>query len=660
MKKLMLSTVMTLLASILYSQTEAKTVPQLVIDAKSQLDASYTKETALKIENELLPLEEQISSSEIKNLNDAYYSLLIDCRVLSDDWRAVPQLYSRLLEPDNHSTYLAAASYYKAQEYIIAEKLLKEIHDDSVSAQGDEFLNAKILYAQVLALRGKYKDSLAVYTDLDKNNLLDSKNRLEFSKVLFLQKKYAEASEQAAKSQLPASDYICGLCQFMLKNYDSAADFFKVYSIKNPSAPDSVYSDYYYALSLYRLASYKNAASVFEKVASSKKALELVFKSYNYAAKAFVLAGDFSQAGLISEKMIRAAGNTAERQDAVIFASEIYSDSQNYKKAVSILESYTSAKDDFAARCNFLKAGLLNSDSDFAGAVAAYKNVYENFTASSYSEEALFRCGEIYYSHQDLKNAELSFTKYLYDYPSGEFADGAYYFSGECNLKNGNLNRSIMQNKNLLEKYPASVYAYNGGKNLMEAYYKQESYTEALETARLLVKNYRVQANSDGLGKRLIELEQIEAGTDRRIVEKKSEYEKAGSLSSKTGRILGTELVQLYEKYGTHSQAVTLALSLVEKQDSSDEASYGAQNAEFLAQNYSKISEQKLSADFYLKAAAFYRTAGNSAKAAASLYSAADAFVQSSMKGDAKECADLLLQLYPDTRQAKKVMSLLD
>nr|MCR4954164.1 tetratricopeptide repeat protein [Treponema sp.] len=343
---------------------------------------------------------------------------------------------------------------------------------------------------------------------------------------------------------------------------------------------------------------------------------------------------------------------------AVIFCAEIYADNGNYRKAISVLEPYTNGKDDFAARCSFFKANYYDKSDDLKSAVAAYQKVCENFPRSIYADQAMFRCGELYYSRGELKLAEEAFTKYLYEYSNGKFTDGAFYFSGECSLKNGQLDRSIMQNRTLLEKYPQSSYSYGAGKNLLEAYYQQERYSEALETARMLVKNYRVQANSDSIGKRIIELEQITAGTDRRIVEKKSEYEQKGKLSTKGGRICGTELVKLYSKYGSQGEALSLALSLVQVQTDATEAEYGAENSEFAASYYAKNSNAKQSAEFYLKAAAFYRTAGNSQKAAASLYSAADSFMTASMKGDAQETAKLLVQLYPDTKQAKKVMDL--
>ena len=71
--------------------------------------------------------------------------------------------------------------------------------------------------------------------------------------------------------------------------------------------------------------------------------------------------------------------------------------------------------------------------------------------------------------------------------------------------------------------------------------------------------------------------------------------------------------------------------------------------------------EQKLSdaAKNYLKAAQFFRSLGDSQKAASSLYSAAEAFSADGYAGDARETAELLKNLYPDTRYAERVGELL-
>ena len=275
------------------------------------------------------------------------------------------------------------------------------------------------------------------------------------------------------------------------------------------------------------------------------------------------------------------------------------------------------------------------------------------------AEYAAYRSAEIFYAAQKYDQAQQRFTKYLYDYVNGKYTDAAYYFSGDCNMQTGDYDLAIMQNTTLVTKYPKSIYSYGAYKNLLQAYYYQENYRDALSTARHIVREYNDQALADGIGQKVVELERIVSGTDRTIVEKNSEYERAGKTASKKGRIAASELVQLYAEHGMNDEA--LALELLNYQKDGDEMYYAAQNADFLAGYYYRSGESKKAAEYYLKAAEYYRSSGqdDSDKAAAALYSATDSFIAAGLRGDAEATAKALVELYPDTKQAGKVMNLL-
>ena len=130
-------------------------------------------------------------------------------------------------------------------------------------------------------------------------------------------------------------------------------------------------------------------------------------------------------------------------------------------------------------------------------------------------------------------------------------------------MKTGDYDKSIMQNTTLVSKYPSSIYSYGAYKNLLQAYYIQENYRDALSTARLLVRDFKDQASGDGIGQRVVDLERIVSGTDREVVEKLGEYERAGKTASKKGRNAGSELVQLYAKHNENDAALSLALELL-------------------------------------------------------------------------------------------------
>ena len=217
-----------------------------------------------------------------------------------------------------------------------------------------------------------------------------------------------------------------------------------------------------------------------------------------------------------------------------------------------------------------------------------------------------------------------------------------------------------MQTKNLISKYPKSVYTYGAYKNLLEAYYQNENYSDALSAAKYLIQNYNEQAVSDGITARASEIEKILNGTDRRIVEKETEYKKNGGVSARAGRKSGSELVKLYSAYGSSDDAYALAVSLIERQVSAEEFAEAAENSEFAADYKAGKGESEKAAGYYLNAAEYYRAAGNSDGAAKCLYSAADSFVAAGLFGDATQTADLLIKLYPKTDYARVVKRLLE
>ena len=59
-------------------------------------------------------------------------------------------------------------------------------------------------------------------------------------------------------------------------------------------------------------------------------------------------------------------------------------------------------------------------------------------------------------------------------------------------------------------------------------------------TAREIVQKFPKQAGDDEINKKVAQLEKIVNGTDKRIVEKQSEYERLGKSGTKKGRIAGS------------------------------------------------------------------------------------------------------------------------
>ncbi len=636
------------------SSDETVLLPCFIYRQKIALDKNGKKAVPDVLEG-LEQNKERIFAWEedIPGITDSYWALMMRCWAFEEtDVTQALSYYKEIKKPGPKDAYIIAY-YLRQKDSKTAEAIVAPFAADTSCAK---------LYAALLAKNGKYAASAEQYNTLLNNKKLDGSGRVEYAKVLYRLENWKAAYDQAIASNKYQGFYIAGLCKYNQAEYRAAYEQLTKYiNSKNTTYQNQRFAQYYRAVCLYKTSDYKNAYKIFSSFTTDYKERDsYLYNACEFGAKSSLMSGDLKNAALMAEKMIAASLNETQKQNAVIYCSEIYTDCKEYEKAINILSAYTSEKSDFAVRCILAMAEVYVKKGDLDKADSAYKKITVEYAGTQNAEDAAYRSGEIYYAAQKYSEAQTRFTKYIYDYVNGKYADAAYYFSGDCNMKMGELDRAIMQNTTLVSKYPKSIYSYGAYKNLLQAYYEQESYRDALSTARLLVRDYNEQASSDGIGQKVVELERIVSGTDREIVEKNSEYERAGKTSSKKGRIAGSQLVQLYADHNYNEDAYKLALELLNYQKDGDEMYYAAQNADFVAGYYYKSGESKKAAEYYLKAAEYYRASGSddTDKAAAALYSATDAFMAAGLKGDAKVTAELLVELYPNTKQGSKVMNL--
>ena len=633
-----------------------------------EAEKSAVSTLAKQLESELSKNEKRYLSAKTKNLSLSYYAFLIYCRAAQEEWNKIPPVYEKMLETeaagekalDSQTVLLTATAFYKQRNYEEAEKIINTNLTEKEN---------KLLYAAILSRQGKYKEAESIYEKLYAKKELSLEEAFEYAKVLYLQKKWKKAKEIALEANQPLSPYLAGLCEIKLKDYKAAKEHLNQYVKQAGDYKGEAV--YYKGYASYRLGEYKEAYSTFIEFNNNYKvSAELRLKAYDFAAKSALRFGDFDKAAVQAEAMVSFARNNEEKYNAALFCSQIYADKKDYEKAVSTLEPFTKKQTDTAISALFQIAKIFETAGDDDKAEAEYKIIYTDYSRTPEAEEAMYRCGELYYSKGNYKKAEEGFTKYIFSYVGGRFTDAAYYFSGESNLKLGDNNRCIMQNKTLITKFPQSLYYYAGARNLMQAYYDEGFYAESLDIARKIVSKNKKQAEADGIVEKITELEQITGGTDRRIVEKRSEFTKKGELGTVEGRIAGTELVALYAQFDEYyEEGIVLAKKLLPLQapdESStkknfDDVLCGAKNADFLALDYENKALYKESAEMYLKAAECYRICGKGyeTEAAASLYSASSAFVSANQSGDAKATAKLLKSLYPGSKQANKVDALI-
>lgn len=594
--------------------------------------------------------------------SDSYYSVLINVKSKLNKWNENPSLYEKLQQPDTESKYLMASSYYNQERYSDCISFIESLNLNTASKTEACIFE---MLASSYAKKQEYVKACAVYENLDKSKNLTDGASMEYAKALFQCKKYGQAYSYANKSNDGQKDFLAGLCANNLRQWETAENHFVAY-IKNQNGKKdfNLLAYYYKGYAEYRLSDWKNAYSSFVRYGTEKKSASETFvrKAYEYAAKSALQSGDYKNAAIQGENVVKTSASQKEKQDAILFCVEIYTGTENYDKAIETLLPYTNEKSEFAQNCIYQTAKIYEKLKQIEKADKAYTKLYTEFKGSPLVEEAMYDVGELYYSNENYSVAEQKFNKYIYQFTKGKFLDSALFFCADCNLKLGNLDKSILLNKTLVNDFSKSIYLYGSYKNLLTAYYATEDYLHALEVAKIIVEKYPSQATIDEIGSKVVELERIVGGTDKKVAEKISEYEKLGKAATKKGRFAGTELVKYYAADAAlKEEAYKLAKEVFENQKDDDEAYCAAQNAEFIANCERQKQNNEIAAQMYLKAAQLYRktTESKDKEVASVLYGAVEAFKAAELFSDAEDTANLLLRLYPDSNYAKSAQALI-
>lgn len=619
-----------------------------------QLEA-FEKVINLNSQIEETPLSEDVKNYSARAADYCYYNLLLKA-YKNEEWQGVKNNFKELTNFNSQTEYIYLSSLYQNKDFLELSNYLEKNKADTYQK--------KSLLAKTYIQEKKYKEAAEIYSLLEKENSITDSDRREFGKIHFIQKSYALSKNQFQKlsSKNERDYYMIGLCEYNLENWKDACEAFE--KINNSQEEEiKVLSSYYKGISYYKLSQEKEAYAALSPIYENLDEIDKKVFACQLLVETCILQGLYEEAEKYALELTRITSGK-KKENAIISLAEIYSDSKNYSKAISLLEKHTdrgNLSKDFMIQAYFALARAYQSSNLLEKADETYLLVEKKFPQSFQAEQALVSRGLMYYSAKQYALAEQCFTSYLYDYPDGKYSDSAYYYSGECSLKAKDYSRSIMQTNILISKYPASSYEYGGYRNLLTAYYETKNYQQALQIARKILKKFDEQAMNDGIALVVLELEKVTAGLPREIAEKETEYEKAGKENTLEGRIIGSQLIQLYARHEMEKSAYDLAISLLEKEDNpvKEEAYYAGNNASFIATYFQKNSENKKAAEYYLKAATYYRAGSKSKNAAEALYSAVNSFVMAGLKGDGEATAKLLLELYPNSKQALHVGDLL-
>ncbi len=621
---------------------------------------------ASEAENFLLS---KLNSVKDKDIKDSYCKQLARFAGLQKKWQDCIGYVSKVTVPDSACLYWKAFAEQNSDKFEQAQKTLEtSVNGSPVWENSSE---SECLYAVVLAQNGKNREACRIFSSLEKQEKLNEKMRLNYIRALIECSDNDEALKIAGRVTSPVAVYYKALANFNLKNWKESKELFRNYldssdsasSANSDNANQRAFALFYLGFAQFRLSEFNEAFENLFDFAGSNPKSSLAWYAYFTSASAAVYAGDFFKAQKASEAGLSAADTVQKKQESVMQCASVYSDSGEGEKAEKLLQPYFKQNNHFGNQCGFALAQVYERQEKIKEADSVYATLSSRKNDATLAEEALYRRGELYYSVNDYKTSSQRFSDYLSRYSSGKFSDGAMYYKAECLRQMNQGDKAALQYELLLNSIPKTTYRYPAMKNLCILYRDSGNYEDSLSYAQKMLSEFPAQAKEEKIDIQEKELLKLVKGTDSRIVAKLSEYEKNGGLKTESGRIAGTELAALYaEKEETFEQAAALAKQILplQKKNLNAECGFAAENAFLLAKHERTNQKNKESADLYLEAAEYFRMSGKSPEAASSLYGAIEAFDASGNYGDAKETADLLEKLYPESRQniaAKRIIN---
>ncbi len=631
---------------------EVSNFPAYVYNLKEK---SEVEDEAASVLNSLAQLKNDIASLKVADVNNVYNFLLIKCNLYKNDFNSVQALFKKLENPTDTERFYYSISLFAQGKYAESEEALNKIKQKIFNPEYE------LLKAKVYQKLDKTEEALSTYKNLFQKKVLPKDNYYDYAETLFKNGDFDSCIAVCKNIENPVALYLQGLCFINTKNWKNSENCLVQYvNAKMNEVDFNVNSYFYLGYSQYLQNKNNDSYVSFQNYLNSTLNKAYEYEAEEFSAKLSLRNSDYEKAIVHVQRMLGKSKNSKNNEESILFASEVYSDAGNYDKALSILQSYLNEKSTLGLNSILKSAEIYEKMDNVKKADELYRKAAKDFSGEPLAESALYHTGEIYFVKNDFKTAIERFLSYLYAYPKGLYCDLALYFAGESNLQLKELDKSIMQNENLVQNYEKSVYLYAAYKNLMNAYYQKENYEESLRCAEILLAKFRVESEKDNVQKMETILKKVQNGEDIQIAEKYAEYELLGLNKTEEGRNKGTEVaILLNQNAQTKKRAYELASSIYKKQIPDSENASMAECALIIGEYKSENYENEEASKIFLQAAELFRKTDNPAKAAASLYNAVVSFVAVNQDADAKATADLLKELYPQSVQAKRVNALL-
>ncbi len=331
-----------------------------------------------------------------------------------------------------------------------------------------------------------YKEADALFDKVDEADKVDKNVSYFQSNINFKSGKFKEAIA-SAKEQLPQSNSrerselnkIIGESYFNLEQYQEAIPYLEKYEGKHGRWNNTDYYQLGYAY--YKMGDYKKAISQFNKIIAGQDAVAQ--NAYYHLAECYINLGQKLQALNAFKNASEMAFDKTITEDAALnYAKLSYDIGNNYKSVPEVLTEFLENYPNSPAKAE-IQGLLVNSyltSNNYKKAMELLENSRSFKDQSVYQKVAFYRGLELY-AEGDYQKASTLFQKSIAQRKLPEFTARATYWKAECAYNLGDFKAALIGYKEF-EGLPGAkgtpemrTVDYNIG----YAYFNQKKYESA-------------------------------------------------------------------------------------------------------------------------------------------------------------------------------------
>jgi cellulose synthase operon protein C len=600
------------------------------------------------------------------------------------NWNSSAAFFKSFIDNYTSSSYYSEAAYqyafslYRQGDYSASfNEIQRLFRGGLIGSYSSELLRLKSVVERVMDLHEEAIQTLHEYIPL---NTSDIDAHIDLAELLFIEKQYSKVISESDilfsnfpgfESKNPRDymliNYMRGLSLIAKKDYTQAIDSLSVFFSETTSFEDldSIYpySYFYDGWAKYRLSDYSGAVESFSLLLESYPGHELSARSAYLAGWCSYNNAQFEEAGSYLSILSTLDKDSPLRIKGAFLTGKSLANLEDFESASlefrNIFMEFPASS--FADDAMFEHANVLTSMGLIDEAVTEYFLLFQNFPESPLIEEAMYKRGELLLNKNRPIEAIDAFYEYRSNFPRGKLLDAALYWGGVASEKAGETFGAVMLWERLIKEKRQSPFRGDAMGRTAAIYSDTGDFNASLALYTELIASYPEEASVLEARRKADEIRYLILGLSKKEAELSVIIGREGGAKSQPGRDAMLELSRLYLFESGASQEFNQKLALPMLKEIIGMAKtdpYSAAHAQYLlAEYYARVEDYVQAANMFLEAAAAYPSDEDLVEQA--LFRGVEMMKLEGMLKEAQELLDELEENFPDsewTREAQRLL----